>query len=307
MSEQNPLVSIVVTCYNYGRYIVPCLDSIFSQTFQDFEIVVINDGSTDNSEELIRSFLEDSKLKYIYQKNSGQANAKNNGIKNSAGKYIAFLDADDLWDKTKLEKQIPLFSRDNIGVVYSKAKFVDEHGQFLDFILKDKYLTPRSGEVTNHLFFNNFVPFSSSVVRKECFEKLGCFDESFEMGIDWDLWLRISIQYDFDYIDEPLLIYRLGHPGQMSKNAEKRHHCSDNIMDKFIKQFPSHISPALFAQIQAYTYCNRAYYFSGKNLAKSNRYYLMAMKQSPFKLSAYKGMLNNFVKFLLRQMKQKRN
>ncbi len=105
----NPQVSIVVTCYNYGKYVARCLASIQNQTFPDFEVIIVDDGSTDNSELQIRPFLQDKRFRFIKQKNGGQANAKNRGVKESKAELIAFLDADDLWEEEKLEKQIKLF------------------------------------------------------------------------------------------------------------------------------------------------------------------------------------------------------
>jgi len=296
-----PKVSVVITCYNYGQYVESALQSVFSQTFQDFEIILINDGSTDDSEEKIHPFLSDPRLKYIKQNNSGQANAKNRGIKQAKGQFIAFLDADDLWEKTKLEKQLPLFSHDKIGVVYSRAKYINKDGMPLHTTIKGKYLQPRSGNVTNFLFFDNFIPFSSSIIRRQCLKTFNGFNESLEMGIDWNLWLKISTQYAFKFINEPLLIYRVGHPGQMSKKAEKRHSCSDQTMKQFIHQYPEMVSPDIIRRALSYTYCNRGRYFSGKDLSLANQYYTMALRQSPFEARAYIGLIKNFLKHIFKK------
>ena len=291
-----PKVSVVITCYNYGQYVESALQSVFSQTFQDFEIILVDDGSTDDSEERIRPFLSDSRLKYIKQENSGQAKAKNRGINESSGEFIAFLDSDDKWNKTKLEKQLPLFLNKDVGVVYSKAKYIDEYDHPVNIVLKDKYMRPRNGKVTDFLYMNNFVPFSSSIVRCGGFKEFGVFDESLPMGIDWDLWLRLSTQYKFDFVDEPLLIYRVGHPGQMSKMVEKRHSCSDQIMKQFIHQYPEIVSPNIIRRALGYTYCNRGDYFGGKDLSLANRYYLMALRQSPFDVRAYISIIRLIIK-----------
>lgn len=290
------LVTVVITCYNYASYIEGCINSILDQRYKDFEIVVVNDGSTDNTDEVISGFLSNPRIKYIKQSNAGQANAKNTGIKHSEGKYIAFLDADDLWDETKLEKQIPLFENPRVGVVFSKARYIDENGNELEFELSGEYLIPRSGRVSNYLIFDNFVPFSSSVVRRECFEKVGFFDESLKMGIDWDLWLRISVYYEFDFVDEPLLIYRIGHSGQMSKNLEVRLQCSDKIMERFIKENKKLFSASLVRKALHYSYCNRGNFYWSLDAKRSLYFFLRAVCTWPFSISPYLGLARSFLK-----------
>jgi len=288
-------VSVVITCYNYGRYVEGCIKSVLDQTYQDFEIIIVNDGSTDDSEDRIRPFLQDERIKYIKQPNSGQARAKNRGIQESSGKFIAFLDADDLWELTKLEKQLPLFEDPKVGVVYSRAKYIDSDGKPLDFKLEGKYLQPRSGKVTEWLIFDNFVPFSSSIVRRKCIERVGLFDESLAMGIDWDLWLRISVSYYFDYVDGQLLIYRMGHTGQMSDNIEIRQACSDAIYQKFLTKYPNAVSEGIERMVLHYTYCSRGYYWSTRNKKKALKCYWLGLKAKPLSLRAYKGLVRTLV------------
>lgn len=303
MSSVTPMVSVVITCYNYGAYVFFCLESVFAQTFMDYEIILVDDGSTDDSAQQIEPFLQDTRLRYIRQKNGGQANAKNRGIKESKGAFIAFLDADDLWREDKLEKQLPLFENEKVGVVYSRQRFIDHEGEDAGYPPFRKTLLPKTGKVTAELFMDNFVPFSSSVVRKKCFENFGSFDESIAMGIDWDLWLRLSTGWQFEYVDEHLLLYRIGHPGQMSKNATKRHECSDRIMAKFRKNYPEEVSPPLLKEAMAFTYCNRGIYFSPYDLSLSCKYYLQALQLKPFQKTAYVGILKNCLKSLLRLTK----
>lgn len=293
----SPTVSVVVTCYNYGNYLEGCLDSILKQSFKDFEIVIVNDGSTDNTDEIIEKFIKINIVKYIKQANSGQARAKNIGIQNSSGKFIAFLDADDAWEEDKLEKQMPLFSKENVGVVYSLVRYVNEKGQALDNVRTiGKYLKPRSGNVTRHLFLDNFVPFSSSIVRKACFEKCGVFNESLKMGIDWDLWLRLSTLYEFDFVHEPLLIYRVGHSGQMSKNIEVRQQCSDYIMSDFLRSYRHLLSVWIIRKAYSFTYCNRGEYYVKVDKKKSVKYYFKSICKNPLNVQPYKGLLKIILK-----------
>ncbi len=299
MQKSDSLVSVVITCYNYGKYLSGCLESVLAQTYRNIEIIVVNDGSTDITEEVINKYLPDPRIRYVKQENSGQARAKNVGIKNSSGEFIAFLDADDIWRKDKLEKQMPYFSNSSVGVVYSIAKYIDENGSPFAYTLESKYLRPQSGSVTENLYLDNFIPFSSAVVRSKCFEEGYLFDESIKMGIDWDLWLRISVNYMFELVDEPLLNYRIGHSGQMSKNLEERQRCSDRIMQEFLEKHPGILSDRVVKRALSYTHCNRGYYFRGINMAKSNDHYLKSLKFNPLEFAAYKGLLMNLFKLKL--------
>ena len=134
----------------------------------------------------------------------------------SKGEYIAFLDADDMWVLDKLDLQVPLFLRsETVGVVYSRVSYIDETGK--ELAVADNELF--RGRVTGPLLIRNFIGFGTSVVKKQCFDRLGGFKENLRMGIDYDLWLRFSTQYEFDYIDGPLLYYRVW-AGQMSNNSK---------------------------------------------------------------------------------------
>ena len=122
-----PEISVIIPTFNYGKYIERAIDSILTQTYQDFEIIVVDDGSTDNTKEIIRSKKSD-KIRYFYQENKGAPAARNKGIVESKGKYIAFLDADDEWLPTKLEKQVDKFqkSSNKVALIYGWARIIDE-------------------------------------------------------------------------------------------------------------------------------------------------------------------------------------
>ncbi len=287
-----PKVSIVITCYNYGKYISQCLRSVLDQTFTDFEAIIINDGSTDDSEEKIRPFLKEKCFKYIWQENSGQARAKNRGIMEASGAFVAFLDADDYWEPTKLEKQLPLFNDERVGVVYSRARYIDAEGNDLRKEIEEfgRYLAPKAGNVVEDLLFDNFVPFSSSVVRRDL---LGNgFDERLKMAIDWKLWLYLSVNWRFAYVDEKLLNYRLGHSGQMSKNAEERFRCTDMIMEEFLGQYSKMINKKILRKAIADRFYLRWEYFRHSKPKVAKRYLIKAMKEQLDWMRIIKGFYN---------------
>jgi len=290
-----PLVSIVITCFNYGKYLRRCVDSALQQSYLNLEIIVVDDGSTDDTEQVIIPYLDDPKITYIRQQNRGQAVAKNVGINQSCGDFIAFLDADDLWCPEKITKQMAYFEDKDVGVVYCRAMYLDENNDELDYEMNGTYLKPQQGMVTKWLLFDNFVQFSSTVVRKDCFAVFKGFDESLKMGIDWDLWLRISTMYKFGFVDDRLFYYRMGHPGQMSKNSTERQKCSDRIIDKFLTNFPNFVTTVETDKMYAYTYCNRGSYFRNIDKKQSYQLYFKAIAISPFWIPAYKGLLKNIL------------
>lgn len=232
-----PLVSIVIATYNMAQFLPFAVRSVLAQTYDNIEVIIVDDGSTDHTSEVAQPFLADARVQYHCQVNQGQAAAKNRGIKESHGDFIAFLDADDMWFPEKLELQIPLFLRsETLGVVYARLQCIDELGKELPDLSDAHYMLYR-GRVTDRLLLANFIRFGTSVVRRECFERFGGFKEDLRMGIDYDLWLRFSTQYEFDYVDRPLLLYRIWQ-GQMSVNCKGRYENGLEIMRQFKRDFP---------------------------------------------------------------------
>jgi glycosyltransferase involved in cell wall biosynthesis len=251
----NSKVSVVMAAYNPGHFIVPAIESILNQTYTNLEAIIVNDGSTDGTADYVRPFLSDPRVTYFEQENAGQTIAKNNGIAQATGEFIGFLDADDFFALNKFELQMPIFELDPaIGVVYSNAASVDEHNQVTNF--RTNSFTCYNGRVTEQLFRRNFMPFSTAVVRKKAIDELGGFDESIDMGIDWELWLRLSTKYQFYHVDESLLYYRIW-AGQMSHKWKLRYQWADHIMKQFISQFPDVLSDKAIRLAYADTYTSR--------------------------------------------------
>lgn len=213
-----PTVSIVIATYNYGRYLAEALDSALCQTYQDTEFVVVDDGSTDNTAEVIEPYLANPKVRYHLADHVGQPAAKNLGIRLAAGKYIAFLDADDRWLPTKLEKQVACIERSSrTGVVATLQHGIDPSGNSVP----SRNLQQHRGNVLDKLFWRNFVCFSSSLVRREVFDDVGLFDETLPLAIDYELWLRVAVKWHFDFVDEQLVEYRTGHANLSSRSTER--------------------------------------------------------------------------------------
>lgn len=291
--NDTPLVSVVIATYNMAQYLPVAVESVLSQTYQNIEVIVVDDGSTDSTAEVMARFAENPLIRFVRQANSGQASAKNRGAKNAKGSLIAFLDADDEWVREKLTLQLSAFSHTKkTGVVYSRVSYIDGDGK--DCGIADNELF--RGKVTAPLLIRNFIGFGGAIVRKECFDRLGGFKESLKMGIDYDLWLRASIEWDFDYIDLPLLRYRIW-PGQMSKNCKGRYINGINIMKDFLASYPGSVEKADIDLAWAHTYvgygdCLRS---MGEGIPAAMRMYVRALAEKP----TYTGGWRSIAKCLL--------
>ena len=222
-SKIQPLVSVIVPCYNYAHFLPDCLKSILGQTFKDFEAIIVDDGSTDNSKEVAKRFLSDPRFHYIYQVNQGLSAARNTGIRNAKGEFIAIVDPDDMWFPTKLEEQIKFMEKHpSYGLVYSDAE--------LYIGGKHSSRTVRNGKLFydgwcfEEMLMDNGVVCPSVLIRKECFDTVGLFDDEVlaMYSEDWDQWLRIARKYKIGSIQKPLLYYRV-HERSMSKTDFQRH------------------------------------------------------------------------------------
>jgi len=210
-----PKVSVVIPTYNRAGLLKRAVQSVLNQTYQDFELIVVDDGSTDNTEEVVRSF-NDNKVIYIkHERNKGAPAAWNTGIRAARGEYVAFQDSDDEWLPEKLEKQIKAFktASTEIGLVYTGFWRIEGDKRTFS---PSPNITPKEGAIHDALLKGNFVGTPNTVVKKECFEKAGMFDEKLPMYQDWELWIRISKYYCFKYIDEALVISYYT-PGSLNK------------------------------------------------------------------------------------------
>lgn len=290
---EHDLVSVVVTTYNYGRYLPFALESALAQGHRNIEVLVVDDGSTDDSREVAARYLSDPRLRYIHQDNAGQASAKNRGIRESRGAFVAFLDADDVWLPGKLEKQLGLFADPAVGVTCTGRRLLLPDGSERPY----QGAALRRGDVLGDVFLDNFLCFSSTMVRRSCLESYGSFDESIRMGIDYDLWIRMAARCRFDFVDEELVLYRVGH-AQMSKNLLERIESAWRIMRKNLADpvVGARLSPGVLRRAEAMTLCSQAV---ALGMAGRRReafgLYLRSLARDPFSARTRRA----FAKFLL--------
>ncbi len=287
-----PLVSVIIATYNMGRYVREAIDSVLGQDYPSVELIVVDDGSTDDTTRVLSLYSNDPRVVVIRQPNQGQTIAKNRGFNEAKGEYIAFCDADDTWIEHKLTRQIPLFDNESkIGVVYADILMISSNGCPLQTPKMRRY----SGNITRHLLVDNFIPFVTAVVRRQVMEEFGGFDENLPMGIDYDLWLRISVKYEFRYIDEPLAHYRVW-DGQMSRRVEERFENYFRFAERFLATFPESVSTSDVRRAWAHTYVSRGIWrlsLHEKKLAFQD--FILAFRYRPYDVR----LLKTVVKFII--------
>jgi glycosyltransferase involved in cell wall biosynthesis len=277
----NPEVSVIIPTYNYSRYLGEAIQSVLDQTLQDFEIIVVDDGSTDNTREIVQSYGE--KIKYFYQSQQGPAKARNRAILESHGKFIAFLDSDDVWLPTKLEKQVALFkSNPKIGMVVTDNYLFDEKGVYKDYVNKKGYLL--TGDVVYNIFINSGVVTPTVMVRREVFDKVGLFEENLQIAEDDNMWIRIAVEYDVDIVDESLAKIR-DHRGRTMRVSDKLSESLQTnielLTSKYGPKVASKIKPlAALKYYQAYFVQGYSHFENG-NYREARTYFKKALKVNP--------------------------
>ena len=288
--NSTPLVSVITASYNMAHYLPEAIDSVLSQDYPNIEIIVVNDGSTDNTREVLAAYEDDDRVTAIHQENKGQTVAKNQGFAAAKGELIAFCDADNRWLAGKLSTQVPmLLDNPAIGVVYGDIILIDGQGN-----RKPPAETKRhSGKITAQLLVDNFVTFNTTLLTHKLMTQMNGFDESLRMAIDYDLWLRISLKHDFLFMPEPMVEYRIWE-GQMSNRTGDRMDNFFKLLEKFVREHPDDISDAQARHAWAHSYTTKANWLSGCG-RKSEAWqdYQRALKQRPNDLRLWKSMVKS--------------
>lgn len=235
--QDDILISVIIPTYNSKKYILKTLKSVYRQNVLPYEIVVCDDGSEDNTVQLVESYFEKhsgviGRTRIIRQKNKGAGAARNNAIRNTTGNWIAFLDSDDAWYPDKLEKVIRAIRKnDGIGIISHNEYAVIENKEKEPSITKYNEIYDPKNNLYIQLFQRNFFSTSCMVVRKDFIVKAGYMDEGLLSAQDYDLWLRVSRGQDAYIIDEPLAYY-LMRDGNISSNTYRRYLCELKIIKK---------------------------------------------------------------------------
>lgn len=273
--------------YNSAKFLPDSIESILSQTYQPYEIIIVDDGSTDNTKEVISRFIQ--RIKYIrLEQNRGAPAARNIGIQSAQGKYIAFIDADDIWMPEKLQVNVEyLETHSEVGMIYSKHINIDEEGNFFSDASKKQL---PSGNIFLRLFSQeNFIVTPSVVIREEIFKTIGLFDEQLFNCQDWDMWLRIAFYFPVAGINKPLLKCRRN-PRSLSKNRNNVLKYQKAVIDKMYNEFKNKengISEKAYRRRLSLQYAKigRHYLRTGdKNQAHEN--FRLSLGYNPFHMRA---------------------
>lgn len=253
--NENPLISIIIPLYNSGNRFILSLDSVLSQTYRPIEVLLIDDGSTDNTSSIgAEVALLNDNVYYYRKENGGVGSARNFGIKKASGEYFALCDHDDLWHRTKLEKQIQLFSEESVGLVYTGANFLEARDNYdSDDVFAPKDRTYYEGNVYYDLLKYNFICASSVLFSRTALNKVGLFADTFDMhGVDdKNMWLRIAHDFEVQPVKETLTCW-IRSESNWSKNEVKMMRSALFCLDDIFKRFPETSQKGMVIKNEAY-------------------------------------------------------
>jgi glycosyltransferase involved in cell wall biosynthesis len=299
------LVSVVIPVYNGEKYLEKTVESILNQDYQNIELILVDDGSSDGSAELMMKLEgKDIRIKPFYNKNGGVAYARNFGLDQAKGEFVAFCDQDDLWLPCKLSQQIPLFSNNKVGLVYC--------GAMNDYVLSNKQSKPgfenkNKGRVFEQLVQLNMLTCCTAVVRKSYLQQVDGFDDDRAlMGVDdWHLWLKLAMVCEFDFVAEHLAIH-VFHGDNYSLYDEKMHEAEIvclNKIEHIAKQYNKTADWALIKQ-QLHIRYAKSYIFSGLYNLAGDTFIRAHQTKNNFKLYA-KGIIFKLIPNIVWTLLQK--
>lgn len=290
-------VSVVIPVYNGEQYIQETLESVLGQTYPDVEVIVVDDGSTDSTLDILASYGD--RLRVFRQKNSGAAAARNKGIQEATGKWVAFVDADDVWLPEKLENQLAACSEYLWSHTASVFRGGVNNGKL------DSDFTPKhAGCVLEKLVCGNFITTSTVVVDRAVLLESGGFDVSLRSVQDWDLWIRIASKHALGYLSEPLALYRV-HAASASRSTRKTLPNHMRVIDRIFEEYGAAESLKQLKSVAIATSCSTCSY-----IAEEEHDYGFALKSAflafvyqPTKQERWRRLFNIMVKYVLYKAK----
>jgi glycosyltransferase involved in cell wall biosynthesis len=274
-----PLVSVVIPVYNAEKYIADTLRSVLAQSVTNIDVIVVDDGSTDNSRTIIEKFTHDARIRYIQQRNQGVSAARNTGYRNAEGKFIAFLDSDDIWFENNLELKLQKFKSGDYGLVHSDCELIDGHS-----MRNNNFLKGKEGMILNDLLSWNGtqIPGPSSVlIKREVLDNVGLFDSKISTSADFDLFIRIAAKFNVGRVSEVTWQYRI-HDNNMHGNITTMEHDVLYVFNK-VAQMNLFESEAFKRKCIATTYLilGASWTGKGKNIARGIFFMIRSILTDP--------------------------
>jgi glycosyltransferase involved in cell wall biosynthesis len=280
---KKPLVSVVIPTYNSALFLPQSIESVLQQTYGNFEVIVIDDGSTDNTEEVLSGYK--GAIRYMKKKNGGPSAARNLGIAEAKGEFIAFQDSDDLWLPEKLQLQMEyLTNHPEIAVLYTDLIQFNQQG-LVSASLEERYGTLPSGYIFEELLVNHAVTLSTVIVRRSCIDEVGVFDESLIGAEDYNFYLRLARKFQFAFINQALVHKRL-HTNNLSDDLDQM--CEDEIknLEKIALMFPDARIPKRKLGAQIYARFGK-YYFGQQRFNEASACFNKAFRLSPLSIETW--------------------
>lgn len=254
----HPLISVIIATYNREAFVAEAIDSVLAQTWPNFEILVVDDGSTDDTQSVLARYRDDPRITLIYQENQKRAAAFNNALQYAKGEFIGILDSDNRWLPHRLAREMEVFeAHPEVDIVYANNITIDEKGRETTRMTMRRY----SGYITRELWRDNCVSINTTLVRRKCFDEMGGMDPSCKRSDDYELWLRFSTRYRFLHIPEYVAEYRVM-TDQLSTDKRARFAAGERILSNFQKRYPNAMTEAEFRQGWAAFYTRKARYFA---------------------------------------------
>ena len=295
-------ISIILPTFNRSRYLPLALDSILAQTYRDLEVIVVDDGSTDDTGQVVVPY--SGQIRYIYRENQGRGAARNAGLEHATGEYIAFLDSDDLWYPDKLERQVTVLEANpDSAFVHGPVDVIDEHGsrhkEETENVLKLFEKARRRGFSYENLIDSCLIFMSTILARTACFRTVGLFDPSLQLLEDVDWYLRVASRYRIAYLDgSPLVSYRV-HDGNAYRIGDRE------VLETYERIFMRHLqhpgSSIRGAVVRSRAHLSLSFCYAGLGQPKLVRYHIIkAIALNPRSVLSLRSMARLFKSLLKR-------
>lgn len=295
IARYDPKVSIIMPVYNGERYVVDAIESALTQAYTNFEVVIIDDGSQDNSAEIIRPYLSDPRVRYIEQGNQGVAAARNAALSIARGEYVGFLDQDDLWSPNKLARQVVYMqAHPECAMVHARQAYIDDTGNpILDY--PEDWVRTLEGRCFRDLFIVNGIAVLTVLMRRDILQRVGGFNPEIPRTDDYELWMRIAHDYPIGFMDEVLAHYRV-HGGNTSHDHLKMEIAELGAIESVLRRFPDargRVGRSVVRQrlLDLHQMLGDGYMWRLRDFARARDHYAGVLRLAPFHMKSLRRWL----------------